>query len=352
MNRRILLGMWLLHVCCVTFASQEKQITRADLHTAIIQNNIDQIRSFLVNGGDVNIRDGCGDTMLQAVSGLNMSTMEKMLVEEYKADVNAENNWNRTPLMNAAWMGRNDTVEYLLEKGAFVNAQDVEGDTALKRLISLGHYDIAEILIANKANVNLADNTGRTPLMIAAKNDEARFVDLLLENGAYVSIDKNNNTTITHAVMDPALCVPEWLKLGIVHKLLFSQNIKREIRKQMCETRKWIMEDNDKVIWSSLPREVMQEISRAIIKPVIVKERTRILDLLGRKNKNGKIARDYAQTNKLKKIVQLFDAIGNDDIFVKVIGRLLLGDNPPEHIIPILPYEFEYKSVGDREYER
>ena len=70
------------------------------------------------------------------------------------ADVNAKDIDGWTPLRKAAWHGRKEIVELLIDNGADVNPQDVNGWTPLHQAARNGHKEIAELLIAKGADVN------------------------------------------------------------------------------------------------------------------------------------------------------------------------------------------------------
>ena len=64
-------------------------------------------------------------------------------------------------------MGHKDLAELLLANKAEVNAKDNFGRTPLHYGGVFGHKDVAELLLANKAEVNAKDNDGETPLHMA-----------------------------------------------------------------------------------------------------------------------------------------------------------------------------------------
>ena len=91
------------------------------------------------------------------------------------------------PLQSAAYEGRNEAVELLLNHGADVNATDGFGRTALWYVALGGHADTARLLISRGANVNPPKGNfplATTPLEKAIEEDEQGVVDVLLENGA------------------------------------------------------------------------------------------------------------------------------------------------------------------------
>ncbi len=62
------------------------------------------------------------------------------------ADVNAEDKYDRTPLLNATTLGHKDVVELLIVRGADVEAKDVWGQTPLGEAARRGHMEIFELL--------------------------------------------------------------------------------------------------------------------------------------------------------------------------------------------------------------
>ncbi len=47
------------------------------------------------------------------------------------ADIDAQNNYNSTALIRAAWLGVTDTAKFLIAAGAKIDVRNEGGDTAL-----------------------------------------------------------------------------------------------------------------------------------------------------------------------------------------------------------------------------
>lgn len=142
------------------------------------------------------------------------------------ADVNAQNESLKTPLMIAAFHGKLsmvkelrqsgatydlrdksglsavhyavdgghlETLEWMLYDGADVNTKDhITGWTPLLRAASINSsHEIARILIKFKADIDVFDKENKNALMIATINGNLPFVKILVENGADFSV-KNN----------------------------------------------------------------------------------------------------------------------------------------------------------------
>lgn len=98
-----------------------------------------------------------------------------MLIEA-GCDVNCGStgkNYGNTPLMIAAWHGRDDLVEVLIEAGACLNQQDANGFTPLIKACLRGHPSSAKIILSQeKTDIDIRDRDGKTALDWAyASND-------------------------------------------------------------------------------------------------------------------------------------------------------------------------------------
>jgi len=60
--------------------------------------------------------------------------------------VNAREDWDATPLHDAAMRDHKEITELLIDAGADVNAENENGDTPLDMAIQLKHTEIADLL--------------------------------------------------------------------------------------------------------------------------------------------------------------------------------------------------------------
>ncbi len=120
-----------------------------------------------------------------------------------QVDVNTTDDFGRTPLWLAAWMGNEIVVRALLESGkAEVESNDKYDQTPLSCAAMNGHEVVLELLIKiGKAEVESKDNFGQTPLSWAASNGHETVVKLLIEMGKaeLESKDRYSQTPLSRA---------------------------------------------------------------------------------------------------------------------------------------------------------
>lgn len=106
-------------------------------------DSVGKAEEFLACGGDINARDGAGET----------------------------------PLIYAVCAFRYDVAKFLILRGADVNACDACGMTALH--YAGGNLDLAETLVAHDADKNARSDDGITPLDFAVQLGEKSFAEFL-----------------------------------------------------------------------------------------------------------------------------------------------------------------------------
>ena len=133
------------------------------------------------------------------VAAQNGAANMMRLLLAWGGDINCRSPSGATPLLTAAWHGKVDIVQQLLESKADARATDDSGRTALhmaSRRVS-GENDInvyiLKILLQWNSNIEAADSNGETALVAAIRTRhylEARF---LLSRGANTEVQYWNN---------------------------------------------------------------------------------------------------------------------------------------------------------------
>lgn len=110
----------------------------------------------------------------------------------------------RTPLMVAAFRGRKEAVDWLLDHGAQVLDKDENFWSPLRWAIAGGHSEVASLLIDRGAKIDEKDHVGNTALMEAARRGDEQSMILLLSRGADRTLmNQKGETAYTLALRHP-----------------------------------------------------------------------------------------------------------------------------------------------------
>ncbi|MBA3996461.1 MAG: hypothetical protein C0489_05145 [Candidatus Accumulibacter sp.] len=116
------------------------------------------------------------------------------------AEINVTDALGRTPLHMAGFYGRPRTTELLLARGADIGARDRVGMTPLHAAVLDGTYQVVDLLLGKGADINAASDSGMTPLHLAASTGQPKVIRLLLQHGANPnSKDKDGKTPQDYA---------------------------------------------------------------------------------------------------------------------------------------------------------
>ncbi|OHB81447.1 MAG: hypothetical protein A2Z38_01495 [Planctomycetes bacterium RBG_19FT_COMBO_48_8] len=130
-----------------TFA---QQLPKKTLNQAVVDGDIDQVKSEISAGADVNSKNRMGWTLLQ------------------------------TAIQNR----QTEIITLLIDKGADINTKDNRGRTPLHFAVETGQKAVIEQLIAKGAEINVMDGRAENALSLAKKNNQKEIVDLLVKHGA------------------------------------------------------------------------------------------------------------------------------------------------------------------------
>ena len=183
------------------------------LVAALAGGHLQIARHLLHNGAHVDVLDNYKCTPLNDAVLYGDFEMVKVLLE-YKADVNARNRRNATPIHRVPegfWFfdiphhGPQmlvDIARLLLERGADLNAQDEYGKTPLHAAARRKTVEVLRVFLEHGANVGAQDHQGRTPLYEAVESRTVEFVRVLLEHGANVGAEDNQGRTPLHRAVE------------------------------------------------------------------------------------------------------------------------------------------------------
>ena len=179
----LVLALVLLSHSQVKAASPSPELQQRLIH-AVVQNQVETVKTLLEQGGDPNARVEPGKEdawirqgrtsddpappliVLACRFGSPESKVIALLIEK-GANVNIADRNGVTPLMAASELDWDPSIALLLEGGAKVNASDRDGKTALMYAMGNRGLGVAAKLLSKGADINASDKAGRTPLMYA-----------------------------------------------------------------------------------------------------------------------------------------------------------------------------------------
>ncbi len=130
-----------------TFAQRQRS---KSLNQAVVDGDIDQVKSKISAGADVNSKNRMGWTLLQTAIRNKRTEIAQLLIDK-GADVNAKDNRGRTTLHFAVESGQKAIVETLIAKGVDVNVMDGRADNALSLAKKKNQKEIADLLVKHGA---------------------------------------------------------------------------------------------------------------------------------------------------------------------------------------------------------
>lgn len=149
---------------------------------------------------------GCAqkkDPLIEAAQNGDVNTVKALL--DAGGNVNLKDETGRTLLMYAALRNHKEVAQALLDKGADANARSKTGETALSFAAREGHPEIARALLAKGADVNAEDSSGSAPVVYATQFNHPATLKLLLEEGRADVTGKQGQKTMRVAKDHPDL---------------------------------------------------------------------------------------------------------------------------------------------------
>ena len=138
-------------------------------------------------------REEDGWTLLHWAAFNGHLEVVRVLIHEFKANVNARDFFGRSPFYVAAGRGHLKIVEALSSVRAIdMNLTDLLDSTPLHESAKNGWFEAARALVGFGANVNAKDIYGATPLHYAAKRRHLDTVKILVEDGKADPYAKDN----------------------------------------------------------------------------------------------------------------------------------------------------------------
>ena len=166
--------------------SQEEEAQRSPVCWAVKYGRLDILKYLLSEKPDLETRDKWGRTALLEAAMASKSDEASLLVAA-GADVAAQDERGNTPLHLAAYATKTESKKVallLIQNKADVNAKDKSQRTPLYGVGQSGNVDVTVLLLANGAKANVADVGNVTPFHWAAGNGKLKVASLLLQSNA------------------------------------------------------------------------------------------------------------------------------------------------------------------------
>lgn len=193
---------------------QRNAAGRTPLAEAAKRGRLQAVALLLSRSADVNAYGTqSGFTPLHLAAQYNHPAVVRQLLSA-GANVNARNQWNQTPLWQAAWQAWHDNTEVahiLVAHGAQIDVADEKGYTPLQMAARAGNVPMVSYLLAQGADVNHANNKGRTPLYQAVVGNNLQAAKLLLKHGADPNTQAGDWTPLRVALEDGHLDMADLL---------------------------------------------------------------------------------------------------------------------------------------------
>ncbi len=162
-----------------------------DLEEAMIRSNAADAISLIKRGVDVNTVDKTGNSLLTQAIRRDIPVLFDYLIQR-RARLNTRNRNGETALSIAAYTGKLNYVQRLVEAGAEVNSY---GWPPLSYAAFNGHLEIVDYLLKHGAEINAKTENGSTALFFAARYGHMEVVKLLLKSNADPGIANENDET-------------------------------------------------------------------------------------------------------------------------------------------------------------
>lgn len=127
---------------------------------------------------------------LKAAGAGDIGAVRLFLNGKINVDTCDERGW--TPLIIAAFNGREELAQLLIECGAHVSIKDKGGYTPLHWAAFKGHVGIIKQLIIKNADVNARSLRDWTPLIMAALNGHLAACSVLIASGALSGLETHD----------------------------------------------------------------------------------------------------------------------------------------------------------------
>ena len=154
-----------------------------EILSAAETGNISKIKEC-ISSGNINVVDEEGSTPLIYAAANGAEKVVRLLLQEGRVNIDQQNHYGWTALLQASCYGHHEVVYTLLQKKANIDLCNKWGVTPLVAAAQGGFTTVVKVLLERKAQVTRTDEVSAiTPLMAAAQCGNEDIIKLLLDHG-------------------------------------------------------------------------------------------------------------------------------------------------------------------------
>ena len=181
------------------------------LHLAAGNNKLELVKYFVSKGADIDSENEYGYTALIQASVEGYTDIVKFLLDN-GANVDAADNQGYTSLMVACLEQRIECAHILIQAGANVNATTLNGATAIVLAALSKNVELCQYLIQNGADVNASEEGKLSNLYHAGSTNDIDILNLLIQQGLKIDLSsEKDNVQLLNLIYQKYFTIPEYL---------------------------------------------------------------------------------------------------------------------------------------------
>lgn len=157
------------------------------IQTAAATGDLPKVQQLIESGENVNFQDEWGDTPLIQASIYGYANIVQVLIQS-GSKVNLKNEEDMTALLYASEKAHSDVVYTLLESGANINDRDNRGNTVLMLgidgVLQSGSTEVVQMLLQANPDIHLTNRAGTDAFQKALGYGLTDIARTLVERGA------------------------------------------------------------------------------------------------------------------------------------------------------------------------
>ena len=182
------------------------------IHLAVLRANMDEIKTQIKGGANINAADEVGNTPLHLALGLGETNIAEWLISQ-GVDLNIKANDGRSMTHAAAAGGQIELLKKLVVESLKLDDKNVLGQTPLHLAVAAGQTETVEWLLKQDQKVSIQDANNNTPLHLAVTYCRADLATRLVERGADLKALNSSGQAAIHLACSTG-------QLGLVYWML------------------------------------------------------------------------------------------------------------------------------------